>query len=68
VPGGRRTVILSRKRVCVSAYVARGSLLLIPGQLKRTLAPCADTWPLGQQAPFPLAAETPTHAWGMEVG
>lgn len=68
MPGGGEPEIPSRKRVCVSTYVARGSLLVIPGQLKPTLAPRADTQPLGQQAPFPSAAETPTHAWGMEKG
>lgn len=59
VPGEGETEIPSRKQFCVSAYVARGSSLLIPGQLKPTLAPRADTRPLGQQAPFPSAAETP---------
>lgn len=67
MPGGVETEILSRKQVCVSTYVARSSLLLIPGQLKPTLAPCADTLPLGQQVPF-SAAETPTHAWETEEG
>lgn len=43
VPGGGENEILSHRQVCVSAYVAQGSLLLIPGQLKPTLAPHADT-------------------------
>lgn len=73
MPGGEETEIPSRKRVCVSTYVARDSLLLIPRQLTATLAPCADTcpeasWSPGQRAPFPSAAVTPTHSRGMHEG
>lgn len=64
MPGKGQVENPSRKQLCVSTYVARSSLLLILGQLKLTLAPRAGTWPLGQQVPFPSAAEAPTHAWG----
>lgn len=64
VPGKGQAENPSRKQLCVSTYVARSSLLLILGQLKLTLAPRAGTWPLGQQVPFPSAAEAPTHTSG----
>lgn len=68
VPGKGQAENPSRKQLCVSAYAARSSLLLILGQLKLTLAPRAGTWPLGQQVPVPSAAEAPTHSWGEEEG
>lgn len=59
MPAGGETEIPSRKEVCVSTYVACGSLLLIPGQLKPTLAPLLTPRPWDSRRPSPLQLRPP---------